>query len=84
MTVTPVGMDAGGRAPELWVVPADGRPRSLGIIAASDARTMIVASGHRPLLARGVTLAVSLEPVGGSPTGQPTGPVVMTGTMTIV
>ncbi|HEV2570000.1 anti-sigma factor [Sphingomonas sp.] len=84
MTVTPVGMDADGRTPELWVIPADGKPRSLGVIAAKDARTMIVAGGHRPLLASGVTLAVSLEPEGGSPTGQPTGPVVMTGTMTIV
>ena len=84
MTVTPVGMDAGGHTPELWVIPADGKPRSLGVIAAKDARTMIVAGGHRPLLASGVTLAISLEPEGGSPTGQPTGPVVMTGTMTIV
>ena len=84
MTVTPVGMDPDGRTPELWVIPADGKPRSLGVVAAKDARTMIVASGHRPLLANGVTLAVSLEPEGGSPTGQPTGPVVMSGTMTIV
>lgn len=84
MTVTPVGMDAGDRTPELWVIPADGRPRSLGVIAAADARTMIVPPGERALLSGGVTLAVSLEPEGGSPTGQPTGPVVMSGTMSIV
>ncbi|NNM77368.1 hypothetical protein HJG53_10675 [Sphingomonas sp. ID1715] len=84
MTVTPVAMDPHGHTPELWVIPADGKPRSLGVIAAHDARTMIVAGGHRPLLSGGATLAVSLEPEGGSPTGQPTGPVVMTGTMSIV
>jgi anti-sigma-K factor RskA len=28
-----------------------------------------------------VTLAVTLEPVGGSPTGIPTGPVILTGKM---
>jgi len=84
MTVTPVGMDVDGRTPELWVIPADGKPRSLGVIAAADARTMIVPAGQRGLLSGGVTLAVSLEPEGGSPTGQPTGPVVMTGTMSIV
>lgn len=84
MTVTPVGMDPDGRTPQLWVIPADGKPRSLGVIAAADARTMIVPAGERTLLSGGVTLAVSLEPEGGSPTGQPTGPVVMTGTMSIV
>jgi anti-sigma-K factor RskA len=28
------------------------------------------------------TLAVSMEPPGGSPTGQPTGPVIASGTLT--
>lgn len=84
MTVTPVGMDAGGKTPELWVIPADGTPRSLGVIADKDARTMIVPANRRALIAGGVTFAVSLEPEGGSPTGAPTGPVVMTGTMSIV
>jgi anti-sigma-K factor RskA len=84
MTVTPVGMDAGARTPELWVIPADGKPRSLGVIADKAARTMIVPAARRGMLTGGVTLAVSLEPEGGSPTGAPTGPVVMTGTMTIV
>jgi anti-sigma-K factor RskA len=84
MTVTPVGMDAGARTPELWVIPADGKPRSLGVIADKAARTMIVPAAHRVMIKGGVTLAVSLEPEGGSPTGAPTGPVVMTGTMTVV
>jgi anti-sigma-K factor RskA len=84
MTVTPVGMDAGARTPELWVIPADGKPRSLGVIADKAARTMIVPAAQRGMLTGGVTLAVSLEPEGGSPTGAPTGPVVMTGTMTVV
>jgi anti-sigma-K factor RskA len=84
MTVTPVGMDADGRTPELWVIPADGTPRSLGVIAEKEARTMIVPAERRGMIAGGVTFAVSLEPTGGSPTGAPTGPVVMTGTMSIV
>jgi anti-sigma-K factor RskA len=84
MTVNPVGMDAGGKAPELWVIPADGRPRSLGLIRERAAATMIVPMPMRTMIAGGVTLAVSLEPEGGSPTGQPTGPVVMSGTMSRV
>jgi anti-sigma-K factor RskA len=60
---------------ELWVIPASGPPRSLGIIYADHALTLTVPAD----LADGATLAVSAEPVGGSPTGLPTGPVVATG-----
>ena len=84
MVVNPVGMDARGRTPELWVIPADGRPRSLGVVREKAAASMTVRPEHRPMLAEGVMLAVSLEPEGGSPTGQPTGPVVMTGIMSAV
>jgi anti-sigma-K factor RskA len=84
MTVMPTRMDAGGKAPELWMIPADGKPRSLGLIPDRKAATMLVAPAHRQMLAAGVVLAVSLEPVGGSPTGAPTGPVVMKGKMRLV
>ena len=84
MVVNPVGMDARGRTPELWVIPADGKPRSLGVVPEKAAASMTVRPEHREMLAEGATLAVSLEPEGGSPTGQPTGPVVMTGIMSAV
>ena len=84
MLVNPVGMDAGGKAAELWVIPAGGKPRSLGVIPDKAAATMVLPADRRALIAGGVTLAVSLEPQGGSPTGLPTGPVVMTGTMSAV
>ncbi|MBA2919118.1 hypothetical protein GON01_14545 [Sphingomonas sp. MAH-20] len=84
MVINPMGMDARGRTPELWVIPADGRPRSLGVVPEKAAAAMTVRPEHRAMLAEGVTLALSLEPEGGSPTGQPTGPVVMTGTMSAV
>jgi anti-sigma-K factor RskA len=84
MVVNPMGMDAGGRTPELWVIPADGKPRSLGVVPDKVAAAMTVRPEHRAMLAEGVTLALSLEPEGGSPTGQPTGPVVMTGVMSAV
>lgn len=84
MLVNPVGMDAGGKAAELWVIPAGDKPHSLGVIPDKKAATMIVPEGMRAMMGGGVTFAVSLEPQGGSPTGQPTGPVVMTGTMSAV
>lgn len=66
---------------ELWVLTPEGTPLSLGVVQASGARAAEVAVGDagRALMARGVALAISLEPVGGSPTGAPTGPVLWSG-----
>jgi anti-sigma-K factor RskA len=72
----------GGRVPELWLIVPGKDPRSLGLINA----TKPVALAIRPrLLADATTeaaLAISLEPPGGSPTGQPTGPVIAVGPLT--
>ena len=67
-----------GRSHELWVIPADGTPRSVGVM---PERTMRVTVDDRMAvqMTEGVTLAVSLEPAGGSPTGAPTGPVLASG-----
>jgi anti-sigma-K factor RskA len=56
---------------ELWAVPPSGAPISLGVIAATGETERDVAEPVRSLLAPGATLAVSLEPEGGSPTGTP-------------
>lgn len=63
------------RVLELWAIPADGAPRSLGVISADGAT--VVQRERLP----GATsaLAVSLEPPGGSPSGAPTGPVLYSG-----
>ena len=68
---------ADGRTLELWAISPGGKPRSLGLVAARG-DTVIVPKAP---FTRGDTLAISLEPDGGSPTGQPTGPVVFTGTV---
>lgn len=69
---------------ELWAIPADGVPRAMGLLDAAAATPLPVGLDKRALLAPGVTLAVSIEPTGGSPTGKPTGPVVATGTLALV
>jgi anti-sigma-K factor RskA len=63
------------RVLELWAIPADGAPRSLGVISA-DGATVVQ---RERLLNATSALAVSLEPPGGSPSGAPTGPVLYTG-----
>ena len=57
---------------ELWVVPQTGAPVSLGVIEQTGETERDVAENLRELLVPGGTLAVSLEPVGGSTTGAPT------------
>lgn len=68
------------RVLELWSVPPEGAPRSLGMISSSGA-TVIARERLPSTLLKGGTaaLAVSLEPAGGSPTGAPTGPVLYAG-----
>jgi len=65
---------------ELWSVPPQGAPKSLGLISA-DGVTRLDPRKLPETLLRGGTaaLAVSVEPPGGSPTGAPTGPVVYAG-----
>jgi anti-sigma-K factor RskA len=61
-----------GKSYELWAVPPSGAPVSLGVVEATGETKRDVAENLRPLLLAGATLAVSLEPEGGSPTGAPT------------
>ncbi len=61
---------------ELWVI-AGGKPVSVGVIPRSGETTF--AWPKDVPFAEKLVLAVSFEPAGGSPTGQPTGPVLATG-----
>ncbi|MAY63371.1 MAG: anti-sigma factor [Rhizobiales bacterium] len=72
--------DDGGHSLELWAVPGDGVPRSLGLVP-HDGGVIAIDRKHVEELGEGVTLAVSLEPAGGSPTGAPTGPVLVAGAL---
>lgn len=68
------------RSLELWLIEGDGPPVSLGTLPQSGNGTITIAPVYRGRLAEGATMAVSIEPLGGSPTGAPTGPVVAAGT----
>jgi anti-sigma-K factor RskA len=63
---------------ELWVIPKDGAPRSLGVVNYKES-SRIKMAGLSTKLADGTAFAISREPKGGSPTGAPTGPVLCSG-----
>lgn len=76
LSIATTGPEPGaGQDYELWVIDDSGVPRSLGLLA--GAATEIIAD-----LEPGQTLAVSLEPAGGSPEPVPTGPVLAAAPLT--
>lgn len=74
-TQTAHALDA-EHALELWVLPAQGNPVSLGLLPAGGEARRVLTAAQRAALAGAKQLAVSLEPTGGSPTGLPTDPVL--------
>lgn len=62
---------------ELWALPAGGDPQSLGVLRVAPGQ---IERSLTPVLLAAIeqseSLAISIEPAGGSPTGLPTGPVV--------
>ena len=68
-----------GRAPELWLIPAGQKPISVGMIMPDKPTTLVLDAALLSQLGPTAALAVSVKPIGGSPTGQPTGPVIAKG-----
>jgi anti-sigma-K factor RskA len=70
---------ATGRAPELWLIAKGEKPIAVGMISPDRPVTLTLGPGLRSRVGPTAVLAVSVEPPGGSPTGQPTGPVIAKG-----
>ncbi len=70
------GMPSTQTEPELWLVPADGVPRSLGQIARDGATVMPVAQDHRPMIAPGAVFGITMEPRSVTPHAAPSSPIV--------
>lgn len=83
LTLKPVAnaAPAPGRVFELWALPQGGTPKSLGVIPTGRIVTVPLSARADESLTNIPALAVSLEPPGGSPTGQPTGPVLYSGSI---
>mgnify|MGYP003575919654 CR=1 FL=1 len=65
---------------ELWLVMDGGKTRSLGVFQPGTNGDLIIPADMRGTITDGTTFAISVEPFGGSPTGQATGPVIAVGT----
>jgi anti-sigma-K factor RskA len=64
---------------QVWTFPdPNGAPISVGVV--QTARTVLLDPRNLPRPQSNQLFAISVEPLAGSPTGQPTGPVVMKGT----
>lgn len=83
IVVTVVGgkVSDAGKDYELWALPTGGAPKSLGLVAQSGVTRLKASSIGLKLIP---TVAISLEPRGGSTTGAPTGPVLFTGSVVAV
>lgn len=68
-----------GHAHELWLIPASGIPMSLGMVDDELPTRLAISPDMAPHMLPQAMLAVTVEPAGGSPTGQPTSAPVATG-----
>ena len=79
MRVTPVDVSPRpGRSLELWAIAGKAAPKSIGLMHDKGATALDRLALD---LEQDMTIAVSVEPKGGSPTGAPTGPVIYSGRM---
>jgi anti-sigma-K factor RskA len=78
LVVTPVAVETGtDRSAELWLIAPGASPRSLGLVSGIAATPVTLPDDFDPA----GTLAITIEPRGGSPTGQPTSAPIGAGTL---
>ena len=85
LVVVPLSVDIpADRVAELWLIPPGDVPHSLGLLDPRHARPIIVPAALRAALGAKALVAVSLEPPGGAPHGQPTGPIIAKGEIALL
>ncbi len=67
-----------GTSSQLWIKADElgPNPRSVGVLGNDFRLDEGALSGYEPALLKEATFGISVEPEGGSPTGQPTGPAI--------
>ena len=77
-SLVPAGTDP-GHVHELWLIPADGKPRALGFVPIGASVAIPVSATMADMANEKAALAISVEAPGGSRKDGPTGPVVAIG-----
>lgn len=78
--VVAAGLVRKGKDAQLWII-RDGVPHSIGLLDRTGATRLMLPAAEGTLPKTDEVLAVSIEPLGGSPTSTPTGPVVASGSL---
>ena len=79
LNIQPVTAEpASGKSYQLWIKSDElgPNPRSVGVLSDNFTLDQAALRDYDPELLRGATFGISLEPEGGSPTGQPTSPAI--------
>jgi anti-sigma-K factor RskA len=80
LVVAPAVLDpAAGHDHQLWLIADGGTPQSLGLVNARQPQRLVIPLKLLRELGENASVALSVEPTGGSPTGLPTGPVIAAG-----
>ncbi|MEY2342066.1 anti-sigma factor [Acidithiobacillus sp. IBUN Pt1247-S3] len=66
---------------QLWAIVPGKKPVSMGLLPMQAGETPILPAPDDMNLSHARLLAVTMEPAGGSPTGQPTGPILLKATV---
>ena len=72
------------RSAQLWAIDGNKPPQPLGTFRETAPGMYVAEAKMGAVIAPGTMLAISIEPIGGSPTGAPTGPVIASGMLTRV
>ena len=84
LQIRPVDLPDSNLSPELWLIPADGIPRSLGLIGTKATTRIQVPLALRAYLTDGAVLAVSLERPETAPHKAPTSAPIAVGKISII
>ncbi len=84
LRIASAGLYFGKKVPELWAIPSDGKPRSLGLIHGAGTSRLAVSKGHRSFIAAGTTLAVTLEDPSTAPHDAPSSTPILVGTISLL
>lgn len=80
LSVIPAALRQDGpKSLEVWVIEDGKPPLSVGVLPESGRGDIVIPTSLRASFTAGRTIAITVEPLGGSPDGKPTGPVIAAG-----